>query len=563
MNRTSRKPHLWLRRLSWAGGILVALLLLTYLVMLGLMHRWVARPPLLAQEPGLVRESGKVQGERVYLGRNWFERRDGLPVLYLTGTPFEMGYANGVLTEKFIHLQEDAVLDLMHQVAPYQWTQFALKFLVTYKNRHLSAAIPEAYRMEIFGLSRGCPDAHPNEGPLYHRILNCHAAQDISYMLMNSPLIRGGCTAFGAWGPVTRDGHLLLGRNFDWEAAPVFDEDRVLLICEPDEGLPFISLAWAGMAGCVSAMNRAGLAVTVNGAPSQLPADTGAPTCIVARDVVQHAANIAEAVEIIRRYRVFVSAQFLIGSRKDGRFVVVEKTPEQTLVREPSDAGFTVCANHYMTPALTNDPINLKYMAADTSLPRYERMAELLKRNIGTLDVAQSAFILRDRELPGDHFAGNGHRSSLNPLIATHTVIMDLSDGIFWAATPPHQLGKFVAFDLNHIEQRLAERNLAEDPLTSSGEYQRYQTAQKKLAEGWRALKQGQADKAVECARQAETDNPGFYGNAWLRAEGLLALGKPKAAAQACRDALAGQPALGYERHKIETLKQKAEGNGK
>ena len=111
-------------------------------------------------------------------------------------------------------------------------------------------------------------------------------------MLMNSPLIRGGCTAFGAWAPETRDGHLLLGRNFDWEAAPVFDEDRMVIIYEPDEGIPFISLAWSGMAGCVSAMNRAGLAVTVNGAPSQLPADTGAPTCIVARDVVQHATNI-------------------------------------------------------------------------------------------------------------------------------------------------------------------------------------------------------------------------------------------------------------------------------
>lgn len=557
------KPRRWLRRLSLAAGILVALLVVAYLVMLGLMYRWVARPPRLVQEPALVRESGKAKDERAYLGRNWFERRDGLPVLYLTGSPFEMGYANGVLTQKYIHRQEDAVLDLVRMVAPYQWTRFVLKFLVTCKNRHLSAAIPEAYRMEIFGLSRGCPDAHPSEGPLFHRILNYHAAQDISYMLMNSPLIRPGCTAFGAWSPVTRDGHLLLGRNFDWEAAPVFDEDRMVVICEPDEGLSFISLAWAGMAGCVSAMNRAGLAVTVNGAPSQLPAAAGAPTCIVARDVVQHAANIAEAVAIIRRYRVFVSAQFLVGSRQDGRFVVVEKTPEQTVVREPSDTGFAVCANHYMTVALTNEPINLKYLQADTSLPRYARMGELLRRASGTLDVTRSASILRDRELTGDRFAGNGHRSSLNPLIATHAVIMDLTDGIFWAATAPHQLGKFVAFDLSRAEPRLAERTIAADPLLSSGEYQRYQAAQRILVEGRRALKRGQAGVALECAQQAGRDNPGSYLNDWLRAESLLALGKPAEAAQACRAALEGQPALGYERHRIGLLLRKAEGGGK
>ena len=59
------------------------------LVMLGLMHRWVARPPQLAREPAIIHESGKTQGGRVYLGRNWFERRDGLPVLYSTGTPLK------------------------------------------------------------------------------------------------------------------------------------------------------------------------------------------------------------------------------------------------------------------------------------------------------------------------------------------------------------------------------------------------------------------------------------------------------------------------------------------
>ena len=152
MNPAMSKPRRWLRRLSWAAGILAALLLLAVLVMLGLMHRWVACPPQLAREPAMVHESVKAQGDRVYLGRNWFEHRDGLPVLYLTGTPFEMGYANGVLTEKYIHRQEDAVLGLLNQVAPYQWTQFVLKFLVTYKNRHLSDAIPEAYRMEILWL---------------------------------------------------------------------------------------------------------------------------------------------------------------------------------------------------------------------------------------------------------------------------------------------------------------------------------------------------------------------------------------------------------------------------
>jgi hypothetical protein len=51
--------------------------------------------------------------------------------------------------------------------------------------------------------------------------------------------------------------------------------------------------------------------------------------------------------------------------------------------------------------------------------------------------------MLRDRQLPGGKFVGNGHRSSINALIAArHNHGFD--GWIFWAASPPNQLGKFV-----------------------------------------------------------------------------------------------------------------------
>ena len=551
----------WRRRLTWlAGGLLVALLLL-WGTMMALMYRWVARPPALAETPAITALAPETRGDRVYLGRNWFGRREGLPVLYLTGTPFEMGYANGVLTQQLIHQQEDSVLRLLNQVAPYRWTQFLLEFLVTYKNRHMTGHITPELQLEMAGIARGCPDTHPEMGPYYNRILNYHGAQDISYMLMNSPLLRRGCTAFGAWGPRTRDGHLLLGRNFDWEADPVFDEDRVVILCEPKDGIPFISLAWAGMAGCVSGMNRAGVSVTVNGAPSHLPDDAATPTCLVAREVLQYAHNLAEATEIIRRRQVFVSAQFLVGSRADGRFIVIEKTPERMAVREPAAGADTlVCANHYLTPELKDDPINEKFKRVDTSVSRFDRMTELLGTEAAPLDAAVCAALLRDRRLPGGQFAGNGHRGSLNPLIATHAVIMDLTGGIFWAARPPHQLGRFVAFDINDPEKLLPDLDVPEDPiLADGGEYAGYLVAKARVGEGFQALKHGDPGRALACAQLAGKYNPGFYANSWLLAEALLQQGKYPEAAQACRQAMAGKPALAGERRRIEQLLAQAE----
>jgi tetratricopeptide (TPR) repeat protein len=553
---TQRK---WLRRLlRLCAGTLVALLLLWGLMLL-LMWHWVAKPPPLPPEAATPPPALEHRADRVYFGRNWFGRREGLPVLYLTGTPYEMGYANGILTQKLIHRQEGYIIQLMNRFVPQRWAQFLIKFVVVYKNRYLSQHIPPEYQLEILGLSRGCPDIYPQLGPYYHRMLNYHGAQDISYMMMHSFLIRGGCTSFGAWGPETAAGHLLTARNFDWEADPVFDEDRIVIICEPKDGIAFISLAWAGMAGCVSGMNREGVSVTVNGAPSHLPKDVATPTCLVAREILQRAHNLAEATAIVRRRQVFVSALFLVGSRNDGRFAVIEKTPERMAVREADGQPYIVCANHYLTPDLEGDPVNQEFKRVDTSLSRYERMKQLLQGAAGVLDPARCAAVLRDRRLPGGQFAGNGHRSSLNPLIATHSVIMDLTGGIFWAAAPPHQLGRFVAFDINDPEKLLPEQALAADSMLVGGDYELYLTAKAKLGEGFQALKRGDLDQAMDCAHQAEERNPGFYANSWLLAEVLFRQGKYPEATQACRKAQAGKPALAGERRRIQLLLEQVE----
>jgi hypothetical protein len=546
--------------LLWLGGGFVVALLLLWGVMLALMYRWVAKEPALVSQPAIVSQVPETNGDRVYLGRNWFGIREGLPVLYLTGTPFEMGYANGVLTQKQIHQQEDAIVKLLNHVAPYRPVQFILEFLVTYKNRHMTEYVTPDLQLEILGIARGCPDAHPELGPLYNRILNYHGAQDISYMLMNSPLIRRGCTAFGAWGAATAEDHLMCGRDFDWEADPVFDQDRILIFCEPKDGIAFVSLAWAGMAGCVSGMNREGISIIVNGAPSDLPADAATPTCLVAREVLEHAHNLAEAVAIIRQRHIFVSAMFLVGSRADGKFIVVEKTPGKMAVREPEKTDDTlVCANHYLTPEFKDTAINETYKRADTSISRFDRLTELLRDETNRLDAAACAALLRDRRLPGGRFAGDGHRGSLNPLIATHSVVMDLTAGIFWAATPPHQLGKFVAFDVNAPEKLLPNQALPADPILTDGEYKDYLLAKDDLSNGWRALKRNDLNAAAEFARQAETNNPGFYQNSWLLAEALFRQGKRAEAAQACQRALDGKPALGGERRRIEQLRAQVE----
>jgi tetratricopeptide (TPR) repeat protein len=320
---------------------------------------------------------------------------------------------------------------------------------------------------------------------------------------------------------------------------------------EPDNGIPFISLSWAGMAGVLTGMNRAGVSVTINGAPTQLPRDIGTPVAFVAREILQEAHNLDEAVKILRAAKVFVSTLWLVGSRADGKFIVVEKTPDTTNVREPVSDSI-VCPNHFETANLKDTALNTNYLAEATSVSREQRLLELLKQNDGAIDAAHSVNFLRDRDLPGGIFAGNGHRGSLNAFIATHAVVMDLTAGIFWAAAPPNGLGKFVAFDVNDFSRTPTELDVPADATLGGGEFERARSAHNFLDEARRALKAGDAKAALDFAKKAETLNPGFYQNSLWAGQALLKLSRQAEAAAAFEKALAAAPAFLGERRELE-----------
>jgi isopenicillin-N N-acyltransferase like protein len=542
---------------KWLKRILLGAIVLTlagWFVIASLLSHWTAKPPPLPRDVAVLSLKPESRDGKVWLGKSWTGRREGLLVVHLQGSPFEMGYAHGVLLQDQMHTLENEFFQMVRGYVPGRWTLKVLKNYVIYRNRHLSDFVPEKYRLEMFGTTLGCRDIHPEEGSFYNRLLNYHAAHDVSYMMIDNPLVsRAGCTAFGARGSATSGAHLLTGRNFDWEAAEVFSRDRVVILCEPDGGIPFISLSWAGMAGVVSGMNRAGVSVTINGAPSSLPGETATPAAMVAREVLQQAHNLDESLDILRNAKVFVSTLWLVGSRTDGKFVVVEKTPEATHVREP-EGDSIICANHFQTDGFKDDARNKSHLEEATSTSRFKRMSELVQKAHGTLDAERAAEILRDRNLPDGTFAGNGHRAALNAFIATHATIMDLTDGIFWAASPPHQLGKFVAFDVNDFDRELPALAVAADARLTSGEFEKTKQAQKFLAEGYRALENNEAQATLAAAEKAETENPGFYQNAVLRGRALQKLGRADEAAAAFKTALARQPAFLSEKQELQSL---------
>ena len=119
----------------------------------------------------------------------------------------------------------------------------------------------------------------------------------------------------------------------------------------PRSGYKLMMVSWAGMIGTVSGMNEKGLTVTINAAKSEIPTSSATPISILAREILQYAKNIDEALAIANKRKTFVSESIMIGSVEDHRVATIEKTPSKMALFSSPDSDYIICANHYQGKA--------------------------------------------------------------------------------------------------------------------------------------------------------------------------------------------------------------------
>ena len=532
------KKRRWLRRTLWGlGGLLV--LLLGFLLWVWL--TCFAEPPELDYRPAILdAPPPAAAGGRVVYGPCWFEARPGGSLLYLEGDPYSIGYAHGRLTEDLLVAQARAFLGMVHEYLSNPLKFFGITLLVLVNNRNLPDYVPREYQLEIRGLSEAFEDPYPRYGPRYHRNLNYHAAHDISHWVYDQPVV--GCTAFAARGAMTTNGHLLIGRNFDFEAVRDFDTGKLVICCRPEKGHAFLSVAWPGMSGAVTGLNEERIFCSINGAHSADRDNIGIPVSLVVRQVLQYCASIEEAVEVIESARVFVSDSYLIADGKTGEAVAVEKSPGRTEVRR-IEGDLLLQANHFQCDGFSGDEGNLEYQRVGTSVARYARMQERTREHAGRLDPATAVAILRDRRGPAGKEIPLGNRATINPMIATHSVVADLTDGILWVSRGPHQLGTFEAHAIASFGEPAAPE-IPADPVLADGRYERLVRARDLL---------GRTDEEdVHGLREVLELNPGDPQALLLLGRALERRGEEEAALDCYREALENEPPFPEDRREIE-----------
>ena len=250
--------------------------------------------------------SGHLTTAPRFMSDSWLERESGFSIVYLHGSPYEMGYQQGTLLKT-------ACLENLRA-----FTQFASDRGFTRNDsvhlwEQVKGFIPEEYLVEMQGLA----DA------------TNLTLEDVG--IGNVLPMWVFCSGFIAWGPATRNGSLLHARSLDFYLTirdPVsgnyVQDNAVLFVRDPDDGYASLDPSIAGLVGSTGGFNEHGVSVDVLVSPTY-DEGVGEPMAFHLRDILDHATTAQEAFTILSANRT-----------RGWNFLVSQESPEGGYVVEQS-----------------------------------------------------------------------------------------------------------------------------------------------------------------------------------------------------------------------------------
>lgn len=224
---------------------------------------------------------------------------DLIPVVVVSGTPYEMGFAYGQLMQAEVASCMDGYLATAQAEDPVRNSDAALDAAWATVEPYVNARFIE----EMQGVADGA-------GVSYDLLRRAHSIS-----------IQGNysCSGVALWGPASRDRHLYQIRNLDYTTNAGLQDYPVIVVYIPNTGIAHACPAFAGFVGAVAGMNASGITLTEKGATpgSDYPFDlNGVPFFAMARDILQDAATLEQSLAIVQNASRIKKYYYVIG---DGR----------------------------------------------------------------------------------------------------------------------------------------------------------------------------------------------------------------------------------------------------
>lgn len=304
---------------------------------------------------------------------------DGLLLVEIGGEPYERGRQHGVaLGERIRHLRGRLIDDIVFGKGRVMGTAFLGVLYGVLARMHPN--IPRELREEMRGVAAGarvpyrdvlllnCFDdvlhALIQLNPVLAPLLHHRFVKPVLGWLGAPPTPASGfaCSAFALTGSASATGAPIHGRNLDYLVSDGFvDPDGlvprelrqhvVVFVVRPTGGRPFVSIAWPGFVGVVTALNADGLSLAC--LTSTVPRETanGTPLLLLYRTIAQHASTIDEVEWLLRGARRTIGNNLTVASGPANSARCFEFTMGQVRA-VPTVDGLVAATNHFQDPAM-------------------------------------------------------------------------------------------------------------------------------------------------------------------------------------------------------------------
>jgi hypothetical protein len=238
------------------------------------------------------------------------------------------------------------------------------------------------------------------------------------------------CSGFALMNSATADGTLYHGRVLDYGVDLRLQEHAALIVAEPEGGIPFVNVTYAGFIGSVTGMNAQHVSIGEMGGRG-LGHWEGVPMAFLVREVLETAGDLDAAIAVFRDNPRTCEYYFVIADGKTNQAVGMEAAWNRFALVQPNSV-------HPRLPKPVPDAVLL---SADE---RYDELVKRVQSQHGQFD-AESAIRLMDRPVA---MKSNLHNALFEPKSTRFWVANASPDG------EPAAEQKYHAFQLSELLAR-------------------------------------------------------------------------------------------------------------
>jgi hypothetical protein len=308
---------------------------------------------------------GPARGERKIVateGKGRLEVIDDTRVLFLRGSPEEMGRQHGVLMRKGVRSLVDLVLYGVGVGSSFEKGRWFFGEIER-AQAAVQPFIDPRYlaEMDAMGDAAGLERQEARLANIFPELFHC--------------------SGFAIYGKATEGGRLFHGRILDYMKGVGLEPNAVVIIHQPDYGHAWANVSYAGFIGSVTAMNEKHISIGEMGGRGE-GKWSGKPMAQLVREVMEKASTLDEAVEIMRRGPRTCEYYYVIADGKTHQAVGIAATPEKFDVVRAGEA-------HPQLPHPIGDAVLLS--AGD----RYEKLVERVKEGYGKFNAEKARDLMK------------------------------------------------------------------------------------------------------------------------------------------------------------------------